>query len=209
MHVTGNTAVDALAAVAGPLPWARRPLPKGEQRLLVTCHRRENWGAAFLPIAAALHRLADAPGRRIDVVLHPNPAQADTMRRLLAGSPAIRLLAPPEHSAMIEVMAGATLMLSDSGGVQEEAPYLGLPLLVLREKTERPEGIETGNMLLVGTDADRIVAEASQLLGDHEALAVMSRPAMPYGDGLAAPCIAALIISWLAERDQAPALRIA
>jgi UDP-N-acetylglucosamine 2-epimerase (non-hydrolysing) len=137
IHVTGNTAVDALAALAGPLPWPSRPLPLGEQRLLVTCHRRENWGTAFLPIAQALHRLAAAPGRRIDVVLHSNPAQADTMRRLLAGSPGIHLLQPLDHPAMIAAMAGTTLMLSDSGGVQEEAPYLDLPLLVL---PKRPSG---------------------------------------------------------------------
>jgi UDP-N-acetylglucosamine 2-epimerase (non-hydrolysing) len=189
----------------------------GEQRLLVTCHRRENWGTAFLPIAHALHRLASAPPRRIDVVLHPNPAQADTMRRLLAGSRAIHLLEPLDHPAMIAAMAGTTLMLSDSGGVQEEAPYLGLPLLVLREKTERPEGIATGNpegiatgnMLLVGTATDRIVAEAERLLTDEQALAAMSRPAMPYGDGFAAPRIAALIAAWLSERDWSPERLIA
>jgi UDP-N-acetylglucosamine 2-epimerase (non-hydrolysing) len=202
IHVTGNTAIDALAALVGPSPQAAARRGQGEHKLLVTCHRRENWGAAFLPIALALQELAEAGRRQIDVVLHPNPAQADTMRRLLANRPAIRLLAPMEHWEIIDAMKAATLVLSDSGGIQEEAPSLGVPLLVLREKTERPEGIATGNMLLVGTATDRIVTEANRLLSDPAALAAMSRPALPYGDGHAAARIAALIADWIAARDR-------
>ena len=179
IHVTGNTAVDALAAVVGPLPVFPRPSPRTEQRVLVTCHRRENWGKAFQPIASALFELAASPFRRIDVVLHPNPAQARTMRGSLGKQDNIRLLPPTEHHKMIAAMQAATLMLSDSGGVQEEAPSLGLPLLVLRDKTERPEGIESGNMLLVGTAIDRIVTEATRLLTDSKAPAAMAKPAMP------------------------------
>jgi UDP-N-acetylglucosamine 2-epimerase (non-hydrolysing) len=189
IHVTGNTAVDALAAVVGPLPVSHRPSSRTEQRILVTCHRRENWGKAFQPIASALLDLAASPFRCINVVLHPNPAQARTMRGSLGKQDNIRLLPPMEHHKMIAAMQAATLMLSDSGGVQEEAPSLGLPLLVLRDKTERPEGIESGNMLLVGTATDRIVTEATRLLTDSKALAAMATLAMPYGDGHAAPAL--------------------
>lgn len=209
IHITGNTAIDALAAVVGPLPTTKPTSVGREQQLLVTCHRRENWGGAFLPIAKALLQLAQAPGRRVDLVLHPNPAQADTMRHMLGGHPAIRLLPPMEHGEMIAAMQAATLMLSDSGGIQEEAPCLGLPLLVLREKTERPEGIATGNMQLVGTETDRIVTVAERLLSDAGALGAMASPALPYGDGHAAPRIATVVADWLSAREEAPIRLIA
>lgn len=210
IHVTGNTAIDALAALVGTFSAARACRPSfNRQRLLVTCHRRENWGAAFRPIANALLHLARSSDRQIDVVLHPNPAQADTMHHMFGDQPAFRLLPPMEHGEMIASLRTATLVLSDSGGIQEEAPCLGVPLLVLREKTERPEGIATGNMLLVGTGADRIVAEAERLLSDPAALAAMSVPAFPYGDGHAAPRIAGIISEWLAVRGTTPVRLIA
>jgi UDP-N-acetylglucosamine 2-epimerase (non-hydrolysing) len=102
---------------------------------------------------------------------------------------------------MIQAMRSATILLSDSGGIQEEAPALGVPLLVMREKTERPEGIATGNMLLVGTDTIRIVSEVRQLLNDPAAYTAMARPALPYGDGHAADRIAKIIVDWLGQRE--------
>lgn len=199
IHVTGNTAIDALLRQVGPLP-QRSDRPAGLPRLLVTCHRRENWGTKLTPIALALLDIARSGLARVEVVLHPNPAMADTVRLFLAEEPGVTLLPPLPHSAMIAAMRRATAILSDSGGVQEEAPALGVPLLVLRERTERPEGIASGNMRLVGTAREEIVSEVTRLLTDADAYAAMSRPALPYGDGHAGPRIAAAAEDWLERR---------
>lgn len=196
IHVTGNTGIDAVLAAAEGLP--HRDV---EPRLLVTCHRRESWGDGLRSIAKALIELsADVA---MDVVLHLNPAVAATMRNCLSGIANIRLLPPCDHRELLAHMRGATLTLSDSGGMQEEAAALGAPLLVLREKTERPEAIATGNMILVGTDSARIVGEARRLLAEPTALAAMARPAFPYGDGRSGPRIAAIIAEWLAQKKRA------
>ena len=197
IHVTGNTGIDAVLAAARDLPVHAA----GPPRLLVTCHRRESWGEGLKAIAAALVDLA--PSVAIDVVLHPNPNVAATMRKCLDAVGGVNLLPPCGHRELLALMRAATITLSDSGGMQEEAAALGAPLLVLREKTERPEAIATGNMLLVGTVAARIVAEARRLLGDPEALAAMARPAFPYGDGRSGPRIAAIIECWLAQQKRA------
>jgi UDP-N-acetylglucosamine 2-epimerase (non-hydrolysing) len=199
IHVTGNTGIDALLPLAAELPRARVH-DRGLPQLLVTCHRRESWGAGLHSIAAALLHLAGQGAAQIDLVLHPNLHVASLMRSLLDGQPGISLLPPCGHRELVHRMAGADVILSDSGGMQEEAPSLGVPLLVLREKTERPEGILSGNMRLVGTSAERIIAETKRLLGDPVAYAAMSHRAYPYGDGHAAPRIAGIIESWLSER---------
>ena len=201
IHVTGNTGLDALAAVAGPLPMRRRRfwLPRRGLSLLVTCHRRETWGAGFERIAAALLALA-ADGNAIDVVLHPNPDVTAAMWQLLGEHRSIQLIAPLSHPAMVKAMRRADLILSDSGGMQEEAPALGIPLLILREKTERPEGLATGAMALVGTETDRIVTAVRTLRRDRAALLAMAVPAMPFGDGRSAPRIAGHCLAFLAER---------
>lgn len=198
IHVSGNTAIDALFARLSRL--APAVPPPGPPRVLVTCHRRENWGAAQHRIAAALAALARRGDVIVEVVLHPNPRVATLLRDLLADEPRIRLLPPLGHDSMLVAMRGARLILSDSGGIQEEAPALGVPLLVLRDKTERPEAIATGNMLLVGTDTARILGAASRLLSDPAAHAAMATPALPYGDGRSGERIAALIEEWRAAR---------
>jgi UDP-N-acetylglucosamine 2-epimerase (non-hydrolysing) len=124
------------------------------------------------------------------------------MREQLGGIANIALVKPCSHLELLRRMRDADLILSDSGGIQEEAPALGIPLLVLREKTERPEGLATGNMVLVGTSTDRIVAETRRLLTDPMALAAMSRRALPYGDGRAASRIAAAVDAWLERRSK-------
>lgn len=199
IHVTGNTGIDALLAVERGLPTAG---PKAGQapRLLITCHRRESWGEGLRSIALAAIELA-AGGAQCDFVLHPNPAVAESMIRLMSGKDRVSLLQPCSHRELIERIRAADLVLSDSGGIQEEAPALGAPLLVLREKTERPEGVETGNAILVGTAADRIVSEATRLLADREAFARMAEPSFPYGDGNSGPRIATIIEDWLERRD--------
>lgn len=199
IHVTGNTAIDALLAIAGalPVPSLREG---GAPTILVTCHRRESWGEGLKGIARALRRLTAAGEVRVKFVLHPNPHVAAIMREQLEGGSGISLVHPCSHSELVASMCAADLILTDSGGMQEEAPALGVPLLILRDKTERPEGLASGNMRLVGTSEDRIVDEVRALLGNPQAYAAMSRKAYPYGDGRAAPRIAAVIEDWLSAR---------
>ena len=196
-HITGNTSIDALLAIEAELPPAQ-PHPPGLPQLLVTAHRRESWDEGLQSIAAALRELASEA--KIDFVLHPNTYVASTMRDELEGTPNLHLVEPCSHPELVRRMQSAYLVLSDSGGVQEEAPALGAPLLVLREKTERPEGIASGSALLVGTRRERIVSEARRLLNDLGALTRMRRRTFPYGDGNAGPRIAAIIDKWLDAR---------
>ena len=197
IYVTGNTSVDAVLALEARLPPPERiagELP----RILVTAHRRESWAEGLRSIASALCDLASEA--RIEFVLHPNPHVAATMRDFLEGKQNIELALPYSHAELVQRMRCAELVLSDSGGIQEEAPALGVPLLVLRDKTERPEGIATGCARLVGTSAERIVGEVRLLLRDSSALAAMRQRSFPYGDGRAAPRIAAIIDWWLDHR---------
>jgi UDP-N-acetylglucosamine 2-epimerase (non-hydrolysing) len=199
VFVTGNSGIDAVRAAETALP----PLVLRERsrpQLLVTCHRRESWGEGLAGIAEALRSLAGSGIADIRFVLHPNAHVTAAMRAQLAGHRGIELLEPCGHCSMLALMREADLVLSDSGGMQEEAPALGVPLLVLRDKTERPEGLATGNAKLVGTDPRRILKTVEGLLGDPAALAAMSRRAFPYGDGRAAPEIASLVGQWLSER---------
>lgn len=197
--VTGNTGIDAVLAAA-----QRSPPPTGVRetglKLLVTCHRRESWGRGLRSIGEALIALAASHPLAIDLVLHPNPRIAGAMRDLLAGRPGIRLLEPLAHADMVAAMQSCDILLSDSGGMQEEAPALGIPLLVLRDKTERPEGVASGNMLLVGTDTGRIVDNVVRLL-DPAVRAAMSRRAFPYGDGHSAERIAGHIRDFLKANE--------
>lgn len=199
IHMTGNTGIDALITTA------RQSAPslvvEKFKRILVTCHRRESWGEGIRSIAAALTEIARDGRALIDFVLHPNPHVAATMRQLLDSIGGISLIAPCTHKELLTRLCDADLVLSDSGGIQEEAAALGAPLLVLREKTERPEVIASGNALLVGTSAECIVAEVRRLLvNDSERLA-MARPAFPYGKGDAAPQIAQIIKRWFETRQ--------
>ena len=204
VRVTGNSGIDALAALVGPLPVKprRRWWPRSTFSLLVTCHRRENWIAGLDQLAESLCRLAEQ-GVRSDVLLPPNPKVTERMTGLLGGKPGIRLLPPLSHAATIEAMRRADLVLSDSGGMQEEAPALGVPLLILRDKTERPEGLATGTMELVGTDPRRIVDRVLALRRNRSELNAMRRPAMPFGDGQAASRIARYCLMYLEERAEA------
>ena len=197
IHVTGNTSIDAILALEAQLPPA--PPRNGKRpKLLVTAHRRESWGEGLRSIADALHQLASDAD--IDFVLHPNRHVAAAMRGLLCEAAHIRLIEPCGHRELVERMRNADLILSDSGGIQEEAPALGVPLLVLREKTERPEGLASGSACLVGTSTDRIVTEAHRLLHDPAKLAQMRKRSFPYGDGKSGRRIAKIIEDWLKER---------
>ena len=202
IHVTGNTSVDALLEVERLLP-SPKVSDSGSPHILVTCHRRESWEAGLSGVMAAVCELAARGSARFHILLHPNSHVSGRIRSGTASCPNLTLIEPCGHSEMIQHMCRSNLVLSDSGGIQEEAPSLGIPLLVLRDKTERPEGLATGNMRLVGTEPGRIIAAVEQLLADPVARAAMSRRTYPYGDGHAGPRIAAIVENWLARRSRA------
>lgn len=186
VHVTGNTVIDALEQVSAGIPAAARD-PSEPRLILVTAHRRENFGAPLESILRALRTLADQRADvRILYPVHPNPHVAPVVRRMLGGHPGITLCEPLGYVPFIAAMKQSFLILSDSGGVQEEAPALAKPVLVLRNETERPEAVEAGVARLVGTDESAILAEVTRLLDDAEAYRCMARGGSPYGDGHAA-----------------------
>jgi UDP-N-acetylglucosamine 2-epimerase (non-hydrolysing) len=194
--LTGNTVIDALLNVAQKdvsLESAEIEEIMADPRpmVLVTTHRRENWGEPMARIGRAVRELIENQTDVTAVVsLHRNPLVRETLLPILSGHERIRLIEPPDYVPFVKLQQKATLVLTDSGGVQEEAPSLGKPVLVLRETTERPEGVAAGTAKLVGTDKDLIVAEASRLLTDAAAYAAMAQAVSPYGDGQASARIA-------------------
>jgi len=161
----------------------------------VTAHRRESFGAGIAAICQALRKLAETfPDLTVIYPVHPNPNVRGPVYRLLGNLRNIMLTDPLDYPTLVHIMAHATLILTDSGGIQEEAPGLGKPVLVLREVTERPEAVETGIARLVGTDPNRIVAETTRLLEDPVEYARMARAVNPYGDGRAAERIASALL---------------
>lgn len=199
VHTTGNTVIDALLWAAERVDAAPFLPAAGKRLVLVTAHRRENFGAPFENVCAALRELADRPDVQLLYPVHPNPNVRDVAMRVLSGHPSIRLVDPLDYPAMVAAMRACDLILTDSGGVQEEAPSLGKPVLVLRTTTERPEGVSAGAARLVGTDRAQIVAAASELLDDPAAYAAMANVVNPYGDGKAAVRIVAAIDAFLGE----------
>jgi UDP-N-acetylglucosamine 2-epimerase (non-hydrolysing) len=201
IHVTGNTIVDALLAIAKrPYEWATGPLgsvPENRRLVLVTAHRRESFGDALRCQCEAVAVLADRYAEQIHIVwpIHPNPNVLEPVRSRLARSPNVTLVSPLDYVSQAQLMKRAALILTDSGGIQEEAPTFGVPVLVLRDKTERPEGIEAGVARLIGSNPTRIVAEASALLDDPAARSAMSGRVNPYGDGLAAGRIVSTLLA--------------
>ena len=205
VFLTGNTVIDALDAIRSrlkDLDSSLMPehhaladlLSTGRRLILVTAHRRENWGEGIDAICRAVRELADRDDVVVAFPVHPNPRVSIPVRTALEGHPSICLLAPLDYAEFVSLLDRSTLVLTDSGGVQEEAPALGKPVLVLRDSTERPEGVEAGCAKLVGVDSQRIVAEATRLLDDPDAYSAMSWVANPYGDGTAAKQIADAIL---------------
>lgn len=204
--VTGNPVIDALQMVARqPLLeetvrlFDQLGLEEGSHRrlILVTAHRRENFGAPLENICTALHTLAQTYGDAIRIVypVHFNPNVRETVFGRLSGIPNLFLMDPLDYLPLVQVMKRSALVLTDSGGLQEEAPGLGVPVLVLRQVTERPEGVEAGTVRLVGTQTEVIVSEAQHLLDDPAAHAAMSRAVNPYGDGHAAERIISVLLA--------------
>jgi len=205
--VTGNPVIDALKLIAQkPLPPMSEKLLKqagvssGDRKLvLVTAHRRENFGKPIRNICGALKQLAEAYKDDITIIypVHLNPNIQQPVYEALAQIDNVLLLPPLDYLPLVHLMKHATLILTDSGGIQEEAPSLGIPTLVMRERTERQEGIKAGTLQLVGTDPERILSAARRLLDDPAAHAAMAGAVNPYGDGRAAERIVdALLERW-------------
>lgn len=195
IHVTGNTVIDALLQVVkrietnqdlrSKLDAALPAIDESKRLILVTGHRRENLGSGFEQICMALRKLAERGDVQIIYPVHLNPAVQEPVARILGGIDGVSLIAPQDYLPFVRLMMRSTLILTDSGGIQEEAPSLGKPVLVMRDTTERPEAVEAGTVKLVGTDVERIVGEAIRLLDDPGAYAIMARAHNPYGDGKA------------------------
>ena len=202
VQVTGNTVIDALhwvtariaetPALAGGLAELERRFA-GKRLIGVTSHRRENFGGGLEAIARAVRRIAAREDVALVFPVHPNPNVRAVMDSALAGLPNVALIEPLDYPHFARLLALCEIMLTDSGGVQEEAPALGKPVLVMRETTERPEGVEAGTARLVGTDEDSIVTEIFTLLDDKAAYEAMARAHNPFGDGRSAGRIVELI----------------
>ena len=168
----------------------------GRKLIAVTAHRRENFGQGLAEICRALQRLASRSDVHVVYPVHPNPNVQAPVTNALRGVPNVELIEPLDYVSFVDLIRRAYLVVTDSGGIQEEGPSLGKPILVLRDKTERPEAVEAGTVRLVGTDEDRIVAEVEALLDNATAYAAMSRTHNPYGDGRASGRIVNIIKQW-------------
>jgi UDP-N-acetylglucosamine 2-epimerase (non-hydrolysing) len=209
IHITGNTVIDALlfaqAKVAAepalaPVVAPLRERFEGKRIIAVTAHRRENFGAGMEQIATALQALAERDDVAIIYPLHPNPKVVEVMRPALSGRDNIALIDPLDYLDFVALMAACDIVLTDSGGIQEEAPSLGKPVLVMRDTTERPEGVAAGTARLVGAEAARIIAETVRLLDDRQAYERMARAHNPYGDGTASRRIAGILMERFNQR---------
>jgi UDP-N-acetylglucosamine 2-epimerase (non-hydrolysing) len=203
IHLTGNTVIDALMETVARLkasPAIRSDLESRfsylDSRLplvLVTGHRRENFGPGFENICRAMIDIVEQNHVQIVYPVHPNPNVTDPVERLLAGHPRIHLIEPLDYEPFVFLMERSHIIITDSGGIQEEAPSLGKPVLVMRDTTERPEAVDAGTVILVGTSRQRIVCEANRLISDAAHYARMAQAMNPYGDGNAAKRIRAVI----------------
>jgi len=205
--VTGNTGIDAVLYVRDRLQqgqlrgldWPQ--LDPSKKLIVVTAHRRESFGEGFQRICSALAQLARRGDVQIVYPVHPNPNVVGPVKENLAGLANVFLVEPLDYVAFVDLMRRAYLLITDSGGIQEEGPSLGKPILVLREKTERPEAVEAGTVRLVGTRVERILEQARLLLDDPEEYQRMARVHNPYGDGCASHRIGDLILSFLNEKS--------
>lgn len=209
IYLTGNTVIDAmqhiLAQRAGQLPAELETLPAGRRLVLVETHRRENLGAPMASVCRAIKRLVtDFDDVEVAFSVHRNPKVREVVMPALSGMSRVHLLEPMDYAVLVRLMKASYLVLTDSGGIQEEAPSLGVPALVLRKTTERPEGVEAGNARLVGTDEDVVYQHAAALLSDREAYLRMSQAANPYGDGLSASRVVGALAHHLGLVDGRP-----
>jgi UDP-N-acetylglucosamine 2-epimerase (non-hydrolysing) len=210
IQVTGNTGIDAVLTIRDALERGRLtgfsglPSDRSRKLIVVTAHRRESFGEGFLRICEAIGELASRPDVQIIWPVHPNPNVQRAVDLTLRGKSNVTLIEPLEYVPFVDLMLRAHLLITDSGGVQEEGPSLGKPILVLREKTERPEAVDAGTVKLVGTARETIVREAVRLLEDREEYDRMARLHNPYGDGRACGRIAARLLRYLEQHSAAP-----
>ena len=205
IYVTGNSGVDAVLQVSARLKsneltgadWSF--LNPAKRLIVVTAHRRESFGPGFKNICAALRRIASRGDVEIVFPVHHNPNVTGPVQKYLAGVAGIHLIDPLDYVPFVDLMQRSTLLLTDSGGIQEEGPSLGKPVIVMRDKTERPEAVEAGTVRLAGTDEERIVGEVTRLIENSHAREVMSRIHNPYGDGHASERIADATLNFLRE----------
>jgi UDP-N-acetylglucosamine 2-epimerase (non-hydrolysing) len=202
VYVTGNTVIDALYLALAKKKTGSPPAARGGRKLiLVTAHRRESFGKGIEEICAAI---LDLVRRNEDIEIyfpvHPNPAVKKPIERALSRHPRITLSPPLEYPDLIGVMKRSSIVLTDSGGLQEEAPALGLPVVVMRDETERPEIVEAGGAVLAGAHRDRIVAEVERMLSNRRVYDRMARVRNPFGDGLASQRIVRIIDEWFRPR---------
>ena len=208
VSVTGNSGIDAVLHVAGLLERGEVPAPQwvwldpSKKLIVVTAHRRESFGEGIINIIEALAALSQRSDVQIVYPVHRNPNVLDPVTRGLGGRPNIVLIDPLDYTAFVDLMGRATILITDSGGIQEEAPSLGKPVLVMRDCTERPEAVDAGTVKLVGTDPRKIINEATILLDDEAEYLRRSRIHNPYGDGHASERIAAAISSYLKGNHQ-------
>ncbi len=197
IYITGNTGIDALLSIAQKQHvFSDQKIAEAAngKMILMTAHRRENWGEKMRRICVAVKSLLQKyPDYNVIFPVHKNPIVREVVYPELGGEKRVLLIEPPDYVEFVHLMKSSQLILTDSGGVQEEAPSLGKPVLVLRETTERPEGVDAGNAKLVGTDPETIISEASKLLDDTREYMKMAQVANPYGDGHAAERIAGII----------------
>ena len=197
IHITGNTVIDALHMMAERDFPLGVELPTKQRLVLVTAHRRENFGAPMLAVCKAVRELAQKhPDLHFLFPVHRNPNVRDLVQHTLGTAPQVTLCEPLDYGPFVTAMKRAWLILTDSGGVQEEAPALGKPVLVLRNETERPEAVQEGVVELVGTERRRIVSRVAALLDDAEAYRRMAKGSSPYGDGKAAQRIVEHLAQW-------------
>jgi UDP-N-acetylglucosamine 2-epimerase (non-hydrolysing) len=212
IFVTGNTGIDALLYARDRLESGAWPgfdavaLDSSKQLILMTAHRRESFGAPLRNICAAVRTLAGRGDVEIVYPMHPNPNVRRVVEPLLSGIPGVHLIEPLDYVPFVDLMRRADLLLTDSGGIQEEAPSLGKPVLVLRETTERPEAVDAGSARLVGSDPGTILAAATELLKSIPRGGPVTRRANPFGDGGASPRIADAILSFFSAKLDSAAL---
>lgn len=200
IYITGNTVIDALLWVAAQRPEHGLHLPAGRRLVLLTAHRRENFGAPLKEILRAVQTLTQRhPEIHIIYPVHPNPNVQEPAYEMLGGNLQVTLCPPLDYRKMVALLQAVDFVLTDSGGVQEEAPALAKPVLVLRSETERPEAVEAGVAKLVGRSHDAIVSAASELIGNASVYRGMAKGASPYGDGRAAARVLTLLEAYSAK----------
>jgi UDP-N-acetylglucosamine 2-epimerase (non-hydrolysing) len=205
VHQTGNTVIDALLNVAARSPQCSIPNLDWHQFrvILATVHRRENWGEPLIQIATGFKQLLDQfPDTALVLPMHRNPTVRDPLQAILGSHPRAFLCEPLDYTDLVGAIQHCTLVMTDSGGLQEEAPSLGKPVLVLRDTTERPEAVEAGTAKLIGTQLSAIVEEAIRLLTNEQAYREMANAVNPFGDGHAAERIVKLVTEYLSEKPE-------